>query len=75
MDLDNRVPMRWPCGPLDIERGKRREGFTAREAEVLRAWCEPAALELLAGTPVNCLVVTWAEGSEGDEDQQRALAP
>ena len=75
MDLDNRVPMRWPCGPLEIERGQRREGFSAREAEALERWCDPGALELLAGTPVNCLVVTWAEGSEGDESQQRALAP
>jgi hypothetical protein len=75
LDLDNRVPMRWPCGPLEIERGKRRETFGAREAEALERWCDPRALELVAGTPVSCLVVTWAEGSEGDGSQQRALAP
>ena len=75
MDADNWVPMRWPCGPLDVEREKRREGFSARDADVLREWCEPRSLERLAGTPVNCLVVTWAEGSSGDEDQRRALAP
>ena len=67
--------MRWPCGPLDIERGKRREGFTLREADTLQKWTDPQSLELVAGTPVNCLVVTWAEGSEGDEGHQRALAP
>jgi len=67
--------MRWPCGPLDIERGKRREGFTSREADTLQKWTDPQALELVAGTPVSCLVVTWAEGSEGDESQQRVLAP
>ncbi len=75
MDLDDWVPMRWPCGPLEIERGKHRESSGAREAEALRAWTEPGALELVAGTPVSCLVATWAEGSAGDEDQQRALAP
>ena len=75
MDLDSQVPMRWPCGPLDIERGKRRDGFTPREADTLQQWTDPKALELVAGTPVSCLVVTWAEGSEGDESQQRALAP
>jgi hypothetical protein len=75
VDLDSRVPMRWPCGPLEIERGKRREAFTAREAEALQEWADPRSLELVAGTAVNCLVVTWAEGSEGDESQQRALAP
>jgi hypothetical protein len=75
VNLDGWVPMRWPCGPLEIERGRRREGFTVREAEALERWCDPGALELLAGTPVNCLVVTWAEGSAGDEGHQRALAP
>jgi hypothetical protein len=75
VDLDNWAPLRWPCGPLEVEREKRRESFTAREAEALRAWTEPGALDLVAGTPVNCLVVTWAEGSAADADQQRALAP
>jgi hypothetical protein len=68
------VPLRWPCGPLEVERGRRRESFTATEAEALRAWADPQALEFLAGSPVNALVVPWAEGSAGDEDQQRALA-
>jgi hypothetical protein len=75
LDLDNRIPMRWPCGPLEIERGKKREAFSPREAEALERWCDPTALELLAGTPVNSLVVTWAEGSPGDGKHQRALAP
>jgi hypothetical protein len=74
VDRDNWVPMRWPCGPLEIEKGRKRgERFTAREAEALRAWAEPEALDLLTGSPVSCLVVTWADGSAGDEDQQRAL--
>jgi hypothetical protein len=73
VDLGNWIPLRWVCGPLEIERGKRRETFTAREADVLRAWAEPAALDLLSGSPVSCLVVTWADGSAGDEDHQRAL--
>jgi hypothetical protein len=75
VDIDGWVPMRWPCGPLEIERGERRQGFSAREAEALRAWCEPRVLERLEGSPVNCLVVSWADGSGGDESQQRALAP
>jgi hypothetical protein len=75
VDLDNWIPLRWACGPLEIERGKRRETFTARESEALRAWTEPGALDLLSGSPVSCLVVIWADGSAGDEDHQRALAP
>jgi hypothetical protein len=72
---DSWVPMRWPCGPLDVEREKRRDGFTARDADVLGEWCKPGSLERLTGTPVNCLVVAWADGSRGDEDHRRALAP
>jgi hypothetical protein len=75
VDLDRQIPMRWPCGPLEIERAKRREGFTAREGEVLEQWSRPGALDRLAGSPVTCLILTWAEGSPGDEGHQRALAP
>ena len=75
LDPDGWIPIRWPCGPLEIERGRRREGFSARETETLRRWSEPRALELLAGTRVNCLVLPWAEGSREDDAHQRALAP
>jgi hypothetical protein len=75
LDFDNQIPMRWPCGPLEIERGKRRASFSPREAEALQRWCDPRALELLAGSPVDALVVSWADGSAGDEAHQRALAP
>lgn len=74
MDLVDRVPMRWPCGPLEVEQGRRR-GFAADEEQALRAWSEPRALDLLAGTPVDVLVVTWAAGVPGDEAHQQALAP
>jgi hypothetical protein len=37
-------------------------------------WSDPGALELLAGTPVSCLVVPWADGSPGDGTHQRSLA-
>jgi len=75
VDIDGWVPMRWPCGPLEIERGERRQRFSAREADALREWCEPRVLERLEGSPVTSLVVTWADGSAGDESQRRALAP
>lgn len=75
MDCEPLIPMRWPCGPLDIAEGRRRAGFTVVEADALERWSAPETLEILAGTPVNCLVVTWAEGSEGDGAHQRAMAP
>ena len=75
MDAQRWIPIRWKGGPLDLEREKSREGFSPRDAEVLAEWCQPGSLERLAGTPVNCLVVTWGNGSSGDADQRKALAP
>jgi len=66
--------MRWPCGPLEVERARRREGFTADESDALVEWRTPTALERLTGTPVNCLVLSWAEGSARDGQQRQALA-
>ena len=75
MDLNTWTPMRWPCGPLEIERGERRDDFTKRERTALETWADPGQLERLAGTPVDCLVVTWAGGSPLDAAQQQSLAP
>ncbi|HEX9188288.1 MAG TPA: hypothetical protein VGB87_14515 [Vicinamibacteria bacterium] len=75
MNLTSWVPMRWPCGPLAVERLRRREAFTPEEMEALRAWADPRTLECLSGSPVNALVVPWAEGSAGDEGHQQTLAP
>ena len=68
-------PMRWPAGPLEIALREKTKGFTAEKAEVLRNWLVPASLEILQGTPVNCLVVSWASGLAADADQQKALKP
>ena len=65
------VPMRWPAGPLDIARGEKTKGFTADTAAVLRSWQDPASLAVVQGTPVTCLVVSWA----ADAGQQEALKP
>ena len=73
MDASGWVPLWWPCGPLELERAGRRAGFGAREAEALRQWSDPQRLELVAGTPVNCLVLPWALGSPRDAEQPQAL--
>jgi len=65
------IPMRWPAGPLDIARGEKTKGFSADTAAVLRSWQDPASLAVVQGTPVNCLVVSWA----ADAGQQEALKP
>ena len=76
MNLDTKwVPMKWPCGPLEIARRKRSRSFNADLKDMLEAWEQPSTLELLKGTPVNCLVVDWANGSPEDSAQQQGLEP
>ena len=63
MDLDTTwVPMKWPCGPLEISRRSRSISFNPGLKDTLEAWAQPSALDFLKGTPVNCLVVDWANG-------------
>ena len=69
------VPMRWMAGPLDIARRQKEKDFTAEVADSLRKWLDPALLALVQGTPINCLVVSWASGSVADAEQQQALKP
>ena len=69
------IPMRWPAGPLDIARRKNEKGFTADTAAVLQKWLDPATLAIVQGTPINCLVVSWASGLPEDAEQQKALKP
>jgi hypothetical protein len=44
-------------------------------AETVAGWGQPASLALLKGTPINCLVVDWANGEPEDSAQQQALTP
>lgn len=69
------VPMRWPAGPLDIARREKEKGFSAETAAVLRQWQDPASLAVVQGSPVNCLMVSWASGLPADDAQQQALKP
>ena len=76
MNLDPKwVPMKWPCGPLEWARRSKGKKPDAGLKETLDAWAQPAALEILKGTPVNCLVVEWADGAPEDAAQQEALKP
>ena len=76
MSLDSKwVPMKWPCGPLEIARRSKSKSLAADLKETIEAWVQPSALSLLQGTPVNCLVVDWANGGAEDSNQQQALKP
>ena len=63
MDARSWIPIRWRSGPLEIEQGTSRADFSSEEREALEQWGSPRLLERLEGTPFNCLVVTWADGS------------
>jgi hypothetical protein len=67
--------MKWPCGPLEIARRSKSRSFNAELKDTLEAWEQPSTLELLKGTPINCLVVDWARGRPEDSAQQQALKP
>jgi hypothetical protein len=76
MNLDTKwVPIKWPCGPLEMARRNKAGNMNADLKETLEAWAQPSALELLKGTPINCLVVDWAGGEPEDSAQQQALKP
>jgi hypothetical protein len=76
MNLDSKwVPMKWPCGPLEIARRNKSGSINADLKEILEAWAQPSALELLKGTLINCLIVDWAYGGPEDSAQQQALKP
>src|ERR1039458_9506195 len=75
MALSNSVPMRWPGGPLEIALRAKTQGFTAQERQVLEYWHTPSALDIIQGSPVNCLVVSWASDLAEDAEQQRTLRP
>jgi len=66
--------MKWPSGPLEIGRRARAQTLTAEVKQLLLDWHAPRALEILRGSPVNCLIVNWASGAPEDEEQQRTLA-
>ena len=66
--------MKWPSGPLEIGRRARAQTLTVEVKQLLLDWHTPRALEILRGSPVNCLIVNCASGAPEDEEQQRTLA-
>jgi hypothetical protein len=67
--------MMWPCGPLEEARLAKEGRLSVEARQTLRRWQEPAALDLLKGTPFNCVVVRCATGLPEDREQLRVLAP
>lgn len=66
------VPARWQGGPIEVQ-WRAREGTLPESAavrETLERWYDPATLDLLRDTPIDCLLVTWSAG--GDAAAERA---
>jgi len=69
------VPVRWTGGPLELAWRTRAKTLPADAAVryALARWYEPATLDLLEGSPANCLLVTWsapADAAVETEQQQ-----
>ena len=71
----NAVPMRWASGPLEIAKRSKVEGFNLRNKETLERFHEPASLDILKNSPIDCLVLSWAAGLPEDAVQQQSAAP
>jgi hypothetical protein len=59
---------------LEIARRQRDDALTAQGKAAVERWHDPAALEFLKGSPVNCLVIPWAAGLAEDAAQQKSAA-
>ena len=70
--LPKAVPMRWASGPLEIALRGKTDGFTPQHKQTLERFHDPASLEILKNSPIDCLVVSWAAGLPEDAAQQRS---
>jgi hypothetical protein len=59
------IPARWTGGPLELERPGNVTAVLKDAAlrEAIAGWYDPATLDLLRESPVNCLLVTWSAGA------------
>jgi hypothetical protein len=70
---DTWIPARWPGGPLELGRRANDKTLPADPAlrETISQWYDPATLDLLKGTPINCLLVTWSAGGNPEMEQEQ----
>jgi len=73
--LQNLLPMRWTSGPLEIAKQAKSGALTPEIRQTIEKWHDPAALDLLGKSPVDCLVLSWAAGLPEDAAQQKTAAP
>jgi hypothetical protein len=67
--------MRWASGPLEIARRSKVDGFNLQNKGMLERSHEPASLDILKNSPIDCLVSSWVAGLPEDPVQQQSAAP
>jgi hypothetical protein len=72
--LERAIPIRWTGGPLEIAARGKTENLTPRNTQTLERFHDPASLDILEGSPIDCLVVSWAFGLPEDSAQQKSIA-
>jgi hypothetical protein len=66
------VPARWTGGPLEVARRAADEALVDPAIrEAISNWYDPATLDLVSGTPVNCLLITLTAGGPAEVEQQQ----
>ena len=73
---DSWIPARWPGGQLELARRAKTETppADAPVRETIANWYDAATLDLLKGSPVNCLLVDWSAGADVElEGQQQRI--
>lgn len=67
------VPILWTGGPLEIAWRTHSKTLPADSAvrDALNRWYEPSTLDLLDGSPANCLLVTWSAGADAEIESQQ----
>jgi hypothetical protein len=69
---DTWVPVRWDGGPLEVvHRTKDKALADPAVRQVISRWYEPATLDLLSGTRVNCLLVTLSAGADPEVERKQ----
>src|SRR5450755_1999370 len=73
--LESAIPIRWTGGPLEIAARGKPEKLDPQSTKALERFHDPASLGILEGSPIDCLLVSWAFGLPEDGAQQKSMVP
>ena len=67
---DSWIPARWTGGPLEIAVRAKTLPTAQNVRDAIANWYDPATLDLLQGSPINCLLVTWSAAAPAEIEQR-----